>query len=182
MVVPEPRVKFTYEDFQRLGEEKILEVHDGELVVMPSPMMVHARIIGSLAMALFPMVKESGLGELYICPLDVVFTSTDIVKPDLIFVSNERAHIITEDNIRGAPDLLIEVHSPSSAYVDKGYKRTLYERHGVLEYWLVDTTAKNVTVLLLGERGFDLVGIYGEGQKLTSPTLLGFTLDLDSIF
>ena len=149
---------------------------------MPSPMMIHARIIGTLATTLFPMVKESGLGELYICPLDVAFSNTDIVKPDLIFVSTERAHIITEDNIKGAPDLLIEVHTPSTSHVDKGYKRTLYERHGVLEYWLVDPYAKNVTILLLGNQGFDLVGIYGEGQTLTSPTLPGFTLDLDSIF
>ena len=182
MVVTAPRVKFTYEDFQLLGEEKNLEVHDGELVAMPSPMMVHARTIGSLAMTLFPIVKEGGLGELYICPLDVVFTSTDIVKPDLIFVSNERSHIITEDNIRGAPDLVIEILSPSTADRDRTFKRTLYERHGVREYWMVDPSARNIAVLLLSEDGFKLVGIYGEGQALTSPTLPDFTLDLDAIF
>ena len=182
MAIPETKIKFTYEDFQRLGEEKNLEVHDGELVVMPPPLMIHARIVGDLAMTLYPFVQENGLGELYICPLDVVFTNTDIVKPDLIFVSSERAHIITEDNIRGAPDLVIEVLSPSTADRDRTFKRTLYERHGVREYWMVDPATRSITVQLLGENGFKLIGIYGEGQTLTSPTLPGFTLDLSNIF
>ena len=148
----------------------------------PSPKEGHQRIDMELGAPLHVFVKTGGLGRVYSAPFDVVLSDTDVVQPDLIFVSTERDHIITEDNIKGAPDLLIEVHTPSTSHIDKGYKRALYERHGVREYWLVDPAAKNVTVLLLAERGFDLVGIYGEGQTLTSPTLSGFTLDLDSIF
>ena len=76
----------------------------------------------------------------------------------------------------------MEILSPSTATRDKTFKRVLYARHGVREYWLVDPTAKTVTILRLGEREFDVVGTYGEGEILTSSTLPGFMLNLDDIF
>ena len=81
-------------------------------------------------------------------PFDVVLSDTDVVQPDLLFVSNERANIITDENIQGAPDLVVEILSPSTAERDQTFKRSLYAKHGVKEYWLVDTDAKTVTVLL----------------------------------
>jgi Uma2 family endonuclease len=78
--------------------------------------------------------------------------------------------------------LVIEILSPSTATRDRTFKRTLYARHGVKEYWMVDTTAKDITVLLLGDRGFEVVDTCGEGEALTSPTLQGFRLNLDDIF
>lgn len=65
---------------------------------------------------------------------------------------------------------------------DRTFKRSLYERHGVLEYWLVDPIVESVTILIPGERGFELAVIYREGQTLTSPTLAGFVLDLKEVF
>jgi len=101
-------------------------------------------------------------------------------------LSSNRALLITANLyttlIRGVPDLVIEILSPSTANRDRTYKRTLYERHGVKEYWMVDTDARNITVLLLGENGYELAAIYGEGQTLTSPTLPCFRLNLDDIF
>ena len=175
-------LKFTYEDYRNAPDDKRFELLDGELIVSPSPKEAHQRTGMTLGAPLHVFVKAGGLGRVYSAPFDVVLSDTDVVQPDLLFVSNERAHIITEDNIQGAPDLVVEIPSPSTADQDRTFKRALYARHGVREYWLVDTTAKNVTILLLGEQGFDLVGIYGEGQTLTSPTLPGFTLDLDKIF
>ena len=178
MVIPNTRIKFTYEDYRNTPEDKRYELLDGELVTMPSPKEIHQRLSMNLGVSLHLFVDENGLGRVYVAPFDVVLTDTDVVQPDLMFVSNERSHIITEDNIRGAPDLVVEILSPSTADKDRTFKRALYARHGVREYWMVDHLAKTVTVLLLGERGFDLVGIYGEGQTLTSPMLEGFTLDL----
>ena len=113
---------------------------------------------------------------------DVVLSETDVVQPDILFVSKERSYIVTEDNIRGAPDLVIEVLSPSTAQRDRTLKRTLYALHGVSEYWQADTDAKNVTVLTLVNGEYKVAGIYGEGQTLTSPLLPGFTLEIDKIF
>ena len=182
MVVTTPRVKFTYEDYRNTPEDKRYELLDGELVVSPSPKTRHQRLIWSFGRPLADFVETKELGEVFFSPFDVVFSDTEVVQPDLLFVSNERSHIITEDNIRGAPDLVIEILSPSTADRDRTFKRTLYERHGVREYWMADPAARNITVLLLGEDGFELVGIYGEGQTLTSPTLRGFTLDVRGIF
>ena len=126
--------------------------------------------------------SENNLGRVYHAPYDVVLSNTDVVQPDLLFVSNARGDIITPENIQGAPDLVVEILSLSTAERDRTFKRTLYARHGVKEYWMVDTTAKDIAVLLLGDRGFEVVDIYGEGEALTSPTLQGFSLNLDDIF
>ncbi len=174
-------IKFTYEDYRNAPEDKRYELLDGELVIMPSPKEIHQRLSMNLAVPLHVFVDENGLGRVYLAPFDVVLTDTDVVQPDLMFVSNEQSHIITEDNIRGAPDLVIEILSPSTAEKDRTFKRALYARHGVREYWMVDSLAKTVTVLLLGEHGFELAEVYGEGQTLTSPMLQGFTLDLGEI-
>ena len=115
-------------------------------------------------------------------PCDVVLSETDVVQPDLLFVSKERSHIINEDNIRGAPDLVIEVLSPSTAQRDRTLKRTLYAFHSVPEYWQADTDAKIAMVLTLDDGEYKVAGIYGEGQMLVSPLLQGFTLEIDKIF
>ena len=181
MVSVKIKNKFTYEDYKNAPDDRRYELLDGELILVPAPNMFHQTTSKKLFWKLQP-VEERGLGWVFYAPTDVKFTNTDTVQPDMVFVSSERSHIITEDNIRGAPDLVIEILSPSTAARDRTFKRALYERHGVNEYWMVDNDARNITVLLLGESGYELAGIYGEGQTLTSPTLSGFSLDLDDIF
>ena len=105
-----------------------------------------------------------------------------MVKPDILFVSNERSHIITRENVRGAPVLVVVILSPVTAERDRTVKLDLYAHHGVKEYWIVDPDAKTITVLLWGEGRFEVSGIYGEGQSLRSPTLAGFSIGLDAIF
>ena len=119
---------------------------------------------------------------MYHAPFDVVLSNTDVVQPDLLFVSNERVHILTPANIQGAPDMVVEILSPSTAERDRTFKRTLYAMHGVNEYWMVDPDEKTITVLLPGESGFEVAGIYEEGETLTSATLRGFRLNTGDIF
>ena len=103
-------------------------------------------------------------------------------SPDLIFVSKARLHIITEDNVQGAPDLVVEIRSPSTARQDWTTKRDLYQRHGVLEYWLVDPEAATIAVLLPDEGELKVAGVYGEGDVLTATALEGFNVTLADIF
>ena len=173
--------KLTYEDYARLPDDERCELIDGELIPMPSPKKIHQRLILDMSWIL-RRLEEMGLGELFIAPFDVILSRFNVVQPDLIFISNARSHIITEDNIRGAPDLLVEILSPSTAGYDRTTKRNLYARHGVGEYWLVDPYAKTITVLLLGADGYDTHAIFGEGDILTSPTLAGFALNLSELF
>ena len=107
----------------------------------------------------------------------MILSATNVVQPDIIFISNARSHIIAEANICGAPDLAIEIISPSTERRDRIVKRNLYARHGVGEYWLVDPYAKTITVLLLGAGDYDAYAVFGEGDILTSPTLAGFALN-----
>ena len=147
-----------------------------------APRTAHQRTSRDILIPINTFVAENDLGEVFIAPCDVVLSDTDVVQPDLLFVSKERSHIINEDNICGAPDLVIEVLSPSTAQRDRTLKRTLYALHGVPEYWQADTDAKIAMVLTLDNGEYKVAGIYGEGQTLVSPLLQGFTLEIDKIF
>jgi len=185
--VARPQVRFTYEDYKSLpeSETKRYELLGGELVLVPSPTEYHQRISGNLEFILRRFVKEKGLGYVYYAPLDVVLGEGDdreVVQPDIFFVSKERAEIITEEEIRGAPDLVIEIISPGTKDRDRHYKKTLYARHGVGEYWIVDPEARTVEVFALGERGFELVKAYKADEVLRSPLLEGLEVDLNEVF
>ena len=182
MVTQRRIVKFTYKDYKHTPEDKRYELLDGELIQIPTPPTAHQRARRDIGNPIHAFVTEGELGEIFFMPLDVVLSETDVVQPDLLFVSKERSYIITEKNIRGAPDLVVEVLSPSTAQRDRTLKRTLYALHGVPEYWQADTDAKNVTVLTLDGGEYKVAGIYGEGQTLVSPLLSGFTLEIDRIF
>ena len=182
MAIPNPLIKFTYDDYLNTPEDKRYELLDGDLVALPTPKEFHQRVSIQLGTKLVQFAVENRLGRVYHAPFDVVLSDMDVVQPDLIFVSNERTDIITSANIQDAPDLVVEILSPSTAARDKTFKRSLYARHGITEYWMVDLTEKTITILRLGERGFEVVDTYSEGAILASPTLQGFTLSLDDIF
>ena len=183
MLSPNPAVKFTYKDYQHTPEDQRYELLDGELIMAPAPNLEHQRIDAKLGWRLAQFVEERDLGEVFFAPCDVVLSNTDVVQPDLLFVSNERSHLLLGGaNVLGAPDLAVEILSPSTAGRDRTLKRGLYAKHGVKEYWLVDPDAQTVTVLRLDGGAFAVVGLYGKGQTMTSPSLAGFTADLNEIF
>ena len=174
--------KLTYADYLETSDDERYELLNGELILSPSPKEIHQYISSILHIMIGTFVRERSLGKVYYSPFDVVLSDTNVVQPDILFISNERADIITPDNVQGAPDLVVEILSPATAERDRTVKLDLYATHGVKEYWIVDPDAKTVTVLLRGEGSFEVGGIYGEGETLRSPTLAGFTFDLDAIF
>ena len=178
------RIKFTYDDYKTLPESETLryELLDGELVMVPSPSIRHQRVSRNLFEVLNAYVRESGRGEVLYAPCDVYLGINDVVQPDLIYISAERSDIIGEEEIQGAPDLVVEILSPSSAPRDRVYKRTLYARYGVREYWLVDPQTRTVEVLRLGGRGFRKIGLYGEGEDFASPLLPGLEISVADVF
>ncbi len=182
MIGEKPRLKLTYADYVTTPEDKRYELLDGELLMPPAPDELHQRTQAELGYNVMAFVKTRGLGRVYFSPTDVVLSDVDVVQPDLLFVSNDRLDILTAAGVQGAPDLVVEILSPGTAERDKGYKRALYAQHGVKEYWLVGTDAGTITVLLLEETGYEVVGTFGEGDTLTSPTLDGFRLRVDEVF
>ena len=183
MATAQPAFKFTYEDYRTAPPDKRYELLDGELLLTPAPNLKHQRLQLRLGMRLAQFIEERGLGELFFAPCDVVLSNTDVVQPDLLFVSRERQYLLSGgDNVRGAPDLVVEILSPGTAERDRGYKRTLYARHGVKEYWLVDPAAETVWIHTLRNGSLALAHTFGREQTLRSPLLAGFELDLDAIF
>ncbi len=174
--------KLTYADYLRTSDDERYELLNGELVMPPAPLTGHQMISMALASRLYLYVNERGLGTVVAAPTDVVLSDTDVVQPDVLFVSSQRSQIVTRENVRGAPDLVVEILSPATAERDQTVKLGLYAQHGVIEYWIVDPDAKTIRVLLRGEGRFGVDGIYGEGDTLRSPTLTGFSSDLDAIF
>ena len=182
MVTAKTRVRFTYEDYLNTPEDKRYELLDGELVMAPAPNIPHQNTERELAVQVIWFVKRHDLGVVFFAPTDVVLSDTDVVQPDILFVSRERARIIGHNAIYGAPDLVVEILSPSTAQRDLTFKRRLYAKHGVKEYWQVNIDERQVTVLSLGDNDYEVAAVYGSGETLTSPVLPGFALDIDEIF
>ena len=147
-----------------------------------SPNIAHQTASMGLSLAVGGFVRERALGQVFHAPTDVILTDTDVVQPDLVFVSREREAIVTPSSIRGAPDLVVEILSPSTASLDRTTKRDLYARHGVQEYWIVDPPARTVVIMLLRDGRFEVIGRYGREDALTSPTFPGLTVGLGKIF
>ena len=182
-MVAATKTKLTYADYCEMTPEGAgFQLLDGELIEMPSPSPRHQRASKKIVRVLDPFVDDNGLGEIFDAPLDVVLSEHDTAQPDILFISEERSHIVTNTNVQGAPDLVIEILSPSNARYDLGYKMELYARHDVKEYWIADCDAATIRVLLLTDGAFVTAGVYGRGDTLTSPTLPGFSLGIDDVF
>ena len=178
----QPRIKFNVEDYMTAPPDKRYQLLEGELIMAPSPSEKHQSTLLFLSMALYEFVTRHSLGRVWFAPFDVVLSQYDVVQPDLLFVSNSRSRIVTEANIQGAPDLVVEVLSPGSAEYDRGYKQTVYGRVGVREYWLVDPETGTIEVLTPADQRLMLHASYRRGETLTSPLLAGLEIELDSIF
>lgn len=174
--------KLTYEDYRRTPDDERYELLDGELIMVPAPRVDHQLVIIELASLMHAFVKERGLGVVLAAPCDVVLSDTDVVQPDVLFVSRERAHVIVPENVRGAPDLVVEVLSPSTGERDRTVKRALYARHGVREYWQIDPLARTVTVLRSPGADFETADVYRGDRFAKSAVLDGFGVALERLF
>lgn len=178
-------LKLTYEDYLALPQDgKRHEIIDGEHYVTPSPTSRHQSALGNLHLAIGNYLREHPLGKLFLAPLDVILSNFDVVEPDLLFISNAKLEILTGGYVHGAPDLVVEILSPSTLRHDAITKRRLYGKFGVFEYWLVDPEREQVEVYRLTggslEKVLELT--LERGETLSTPLLPGFSLPLDEIF
>ncbi len=123
--------RLTYDDLLAFPDDGLRhELIDGEHYVAPAPNLKHQIVSMRLSVAIGSFVEQHGSGLLLAARCDVVFSPTNVVEPDLLFLSRERSGLATEQNIQGPPDLVIEILSPSTRNRDQGIKRRLYERMG----------------------------------------------------
>ena len=135
-----PGVKLTYDDFVHFPDDgKRHELIDGEHHVTPSPNTKHQQILLNVTLLMGTWLDQHPIGRILFAPFDIVFTEFDVVEPDLLYMSNERAaEILTAQHVRGVPELVVEIGSPTTRRRDETIKRQLYEREGVSEYWILD--------------------------------------------
>ena len=159
--------KMTARQFLELGEDPPgvrLELVDGEVAVRPSPIPEHSHIVVALTGIVGPYVKKKRLGRLYI-DVDTIFGEHDVRRPDLLYFSAERVHLIGKKAMEGPPDLCVEVLSPSSRTIDKKDKFRQYENAGVAYYWIIDPRQRTVEAHQLKGKKFLAAG-QGKGNDV----------------
>ncbi len=173
----------TYDDYLSLPNDgKRYEIIEGELLMSPAPEPEHQDVLRNIFTALASFVSANALGKVYCAPIDVVLSMTDIVQPDIVFIAHDRLSIVRKKNIIAAPDLVIEIVSPSTAIIDRTRKKMLYEHHGVREYWIVDSETKSVEVYVRRDSRFGDLTIFRVPESAASSVLPGFTLPVEQIF
>ncbi len=176
-------VKMTSAQYLMMGEDPPgvhLELVNGEIIVSPSPSSEHSTVVVNLIKVLGGYIDKEDLGRL-LTDLDTVFTENTTRRSDLLFVSKRRGHII-RDVVYGAPDLCIEVISPTSATMDRVEKFELYARSGVKHYWLVDPHAEMVESFVL-KGGAYVLGVTGRGgETVRLPPFAGLAIALKRIW
>lgn len=179
------QTKFTYEDYLLFPDDgRRHELIDGEHYMTPAPSTIHQRLVVRLATVFENVLNRRRVGQVFVAPTDVVLSDLDVVQPDLVFVSSTRASIITEKNIRGTPDLLIEIISETTRRTDEIIKRKLYERYGVGEYWIVDPELETMKIYRMTPDGYGRTAELSceAGDAIHTPLLPELSIPLVDLF
>src|SRR5215212_10080067 len=182
MAITKPAGTWTYEDLFSLPDDgRRYEIIEGELYEMPAPNWNHAVTIVNLLALLIPVVQSLG-GQVVTAPLDVFFEGADPVQPDIVVLLPESAAIGAGRGVEGAPDLLIEILSPSNRGHDLLTKRGLYARAGVREYRIVDPASRTVEILALDRDAFHTAQPALGDDAVISSLLGDATIPLAAVF
>ncbi len=170
MVTEPERVILTYEDLIALPNDRNrYEIFEGELQVTASPNISHQTAVTNLTAILVAQVRVRRLGWVFTAPCDVLLSDITVVEPDLLFVSRGRRRIIVPRHIRGAPDLVVEVLSPSTAETDRQVKSQLYARYQVANYWRLDPDRWELVAEALDDGVYRQVAVGRESQTVVAP-------------
>jgi Uma2 family endonuclease len=182
MAITKPAGTWTYDDLLLLPANGTrYEIIEGELYEMPSPTSAHARVIINLIALLLPIVARLR-GQLFTAPLDVFVPGGDPVQPDILLLLPASPARVEMRGVVGAPDLIVEIVSPSNRGRDLLLKRALYARAGVREYWLVDPQARSIEVLALAGEAYHRIQAAESTGTITSPLLDDAEIALVSVF
>jgi Uma2 family endonuclease len=158
------------------------EIFDGESFAVPAPEPEHQSITLRIAAGLLHHIEDRKLGWVFQAPCNLVLSERIVLQPDVLFVGWKRRNIIRKMNLRGAPDLVIEVLSRASRDRDLAIKRKLYARYDVPECWIVDPAGASIEPLIWSELGYVSVGKFRKSDRLCTPLLPSLNLRPSSIF
>ncbi len=181
--IPQGKIVLTYDDYCLLPDDRNrYEILDGELSVTPAPRTKHQSISSHLHRILANHVVANQLGEIYAAPTDLILALTTVVQPDLIFIGNDRRHIITERAIEGPPTLLIEILSPTTYRTDRLTKAQLYAKHQVPHYWLIDPDQRILEAYEVVIDHYDLVARAQNAEVFTPSLFPGLSVQLADLW
>ena len=175
---------WTWELFSALPDDgNRYEVIVGKLTVSPPPKVKHQEISTNLGWQLTTWAKHSGAGKVFTAPVAVVLSTTgSYLVPDLIFIAKDRLSIIATANVLGAPDLVVEILSPSSPRADWVDKKAAYLAAGVPHYWVIDPQGQTLTAFRLMEGEYRLEGRFEGNASFKPEGFLGLTVDLAGVW
>ena len=173
--------KLTYEDYAAIpGDGRRHEIVDGVHIVNPAPSTYHQAISSRLLYEFFQQVQLSRQGHVFHAPTDLLLTPHDIVQPDLIVVLEAHRHIITPTNIKGTPDLVVEILSRATRELDRTQKKSLYEHCGVPEYWIVDPDEHHVERFVLQDGAYQAPSRHE--NSIEAATIAHVRIDLSKVW
>jgi Uma2 family endonuclease len=175
------RPKKTVRDYMALPDEPRVELIQGEFEMVPAPTSRHQLVIGNLHYYLKDHVLRGNLGILLLSPVEVILSDETVLQPDLLFIARYRSSIV-RNQVEGAPDLVIEVLSPSTRLRDRFVKRELFTQFGVREYWLVDPDDRTIEVLVQSQEGYKPLSVFEEKDSISTPGFPDLNLDLAKIW
>jgi len=170
--------KLTYSDYAAKDDGKRYELINGVLKMSPAPSMFHNRSNIKLVNLLYFYVENNYLGWVFDSPADVILDKFNTVQPDILFISKDNKYKIKRNGVCGAPDLVVEIISPSSIDYDRTIKKDIYEKFGVKEYWLIDIDNKTIEVYENIDGIFTLYSCADENGHIISKILPGFDAEL----
>ncbi len=183
MSTPDTARRYTYADYEKLPDDgRQYQVIEGELFVTPAPVPKHQLVAGAIYGEMRAHVRTHGLGVVFVSPIDLMLADDTVVQPDVAFVAADRKDLIGEKFLERAPDLVVEVLSPSTRRIDLVRKRKVYEEHGVREYWVVDPEVDRVEVFVREEGRLVLREEVTEGEVRSLEAVEGLAIPLATVF
>lgn len=181
--IPPGKIVLTYDDYCVLPNDlNRYEILDGELSVTPAPRTKHQSISSHLHRILANHLVANQLGDIYAAPTDLILAPTTVVQPDLIFIGNDRAHIIKERAIEGPPTLVIEILSPTTQRTDRVTKAQLYAKYEVPHYWLIDPDQQTLEAYALARDHYSLVATARDAGGFTSSLFPDLSIQLTDLW
>ncbi len=180
--------KITYREFREMefddNDPYWYELLNGVLVRKSAPHILHQRISKKLFRLLESFVLEKKLGEVFYAPVDVVLSADSAPQPDLMYVSHANAAVLDEEEgvINGAPDLVVEIISPSSVKRDRIEKKALYEKFAIAEYWLVDPNNQSIEIYTLQNNRYELLVFADATESVASKVIAGLEIAASDLF
>src|ERR1700743_3062522 len=182
MLTAEKKKKYTDADYMMLEEGAPFQLINYDLIMSPSPNPIHQAIAARLSQIMLNFLDYRGTSDYLGTDVDVKFDDGNVFRPDIVFISEARKKDILTDRIIGAPDMVIEILSPSNAYYDLRQKKSLYEKYGVKEYIIIDPLVETAELLSLKDCVYYIHQKAEKSDKLSSLLLPGLSFDLNRLF